>query len=179
MVDPKDDAGDLYRQAIADYDANTTAYTDLQNTRDFNEAQVTGLKGLDLICQAATCSAMHLFSTHPEEIVGYETNIPTLDKLIEIKKTMSNVILLAKFEKNYDLASKYANALAAMGFRLYKERDAYVELDAGEDFLGTGNDSLIEITKAQHADDKLTIQARCTQSGWKNSRIPSNRCGRC
>jgi hypothetical protein len=155
MTDPKDDAGDLYRLAVADYDAHMTKYKEMQSTRDFDESQVADLKAFDFICQAATSSSMHLFVTHPEEVVGYNTSVDTLDKLGDIVLAMANAASLAKFDKNYEVANKYANGLASLGYRLYKERCANIELDAGENYMGTGIRLLTDIAKAENASGKV------------------------
>jgi len=160
MNNPKEDAGDLYRKAIADFDAHPTLYTELRNPSeagDFEESEVAELKGLGFICDAATCSSMHLFSTHPDEVVGFSSTVPTLDKLSLIAEAMGKVALKAKSASppNYAIASKYANALTAMGFNLYKERVALCELDAGESFMGQGLRELKEIDEKEHATAKL------------------------
>jgi hypothetical protein len=169
MNNPKDDAGDLYRQAIADLDAHETLYASLQsgaNADDFDESEVAELKGLGFICQAATCSSMHLFSTRPDEVVGFTNPVVTLDKLSQIANAMGKVALKAKSATppNYEVAGKYANALAAMGYNLYKERVALCELDAGESFMGQGLSEMISIDKALHSTAKLeSAQAMDTQ----------------
>lgn len=162
MTSAKDDAGDLYRQAIADFDAHATLYAALQKPDDFDESEVAELKGMGLMTQAATCSSMHLFSTHPDEVVGFNTKVVTLDKLTQIAGAMGKVCLRAKGSTppNYAVAAKYANALAALGYNLYKERVAWCELDAGEGFMGSGLRELSSIDKAEHADAKMqAVQA--------------------
>jgi hypothetical protein len=163
VLDPmnnlQDDAGALYRQAIADYQANQSAYEDLQKTKDFNEASIEARPGLKALVKAAACPTMDLFRSKPDDVVGFVSSIPELDDLDEISKTVGSVIALAKYEKRYDVASKYANALAALGYHLYRERLAYIELSAGENDLGTGLAALLEIAQAQQADDKInTLQ---------------------
>lgn len=175
MNDPRDDAGSLYRQAIDDYDQHKDLYQQLQNPSDFDEAKIAQLKGLDLICQAASSSSMHLLSTDPGEAVGYPTNVAALDKLNDLAKTLSDVGLIYKADQNYELATKYANALAAMGYRLYKERVAYCELDAGESALGAGNQMLLEIAQAEHDEAKAQLQGALKQrrmDEFKNSIQP-------
>jgi hypothetical protein len=177
MTNPKEDAGDLYRKAIADFDAHPTLYTSLRapaDAEDFDESEIAELKGLDCICQAATCSSMHLFSNHPDEVVGYNSVIPTLDKLTALADAMGKVALKAKSATtpNYALASKYANALAAMGYNLYKERVALCELDAGEAFMGAGLREMVSIDKAEHATAKMeAAQAMDAQRQQESSTI--------
>jgi hypothetical protein len=163
MTDMKDDAGQLYRDAAKDYDNHRTEYEQLQATRDFDdetEAVIRQLKGFDMIVQAGQCPTMDLFASKPEEIVGFNTEVAVLSKLQLLSSAMENVINLAKLPdvKRYDVARKFANALAAMGYHLYKERVAYVELSAGEDFLGAGSDSLLSIAKAEHSAGKMAVQ---------------------
>jgi hypothetical protein len=163
MDDPKNDAGDLYRQAAADYDNHQPAYHDLQTAQEFNAAAVEELKGIDLICQATTASSMHLFSNKPEEVVGFDSAVPVLDKLGQIEKAMALSATLAKLEETHprrlDLARKYATAIEAMGYRLYQERAALVELDLGEQFMGEGRDLLIEIAHAEKNESAVEAQS--------------------
>ena len=158
MTDLKDDAGDLYRDAISDYERHKTAYQNLQTTKDFDEAAIAELKGLDDLVQAAGCPAMDLFKSKPDDVVGFATSVPALDDLDEIAKSVGSVIALAKYEKRYDVASKYANALAALGYHLYMERVAYIELSAGENYLGTGLAAILEIAQAEKMDAKISAE---------------------
>jgi hypothetical protein len=163
MNDPKNDAGDLYRQAAADFDNHQTDYKELQTATDFDAAQVEQMKGIDLICQAATASSMHLFSTKPQEVVGFDTTVPVLDKLGEIETAMTHAIMLAKAmdakPRRLDLARKYATAIEAMGYRLYQERAALIELDLAEKFMGESGELLTEIAQAEHNDSATAAQA--------------------
>jgi hypothetical protein len=154
MNDLKDDAGDLYRHAIADFHRHPELYKSLQDTREFDEAQVAELAGMDDLVKASGCPTMDLFKSRPELVVGFDSTVSDLDDLSEIGKAVGNVISLAKYEKNYDLAHKYANALAALGYHLYQERAAYIELTAGNNFLGTGTDAMIAIAKLEKLDGK-------------------------
>jgi hypothetical protein len=156
MTDLKDDAGDLYRHAISDYQRHKTAYQELQKTRDFDESDIAELAGMDDLVKAAACPAMDLFRSKPDEIVGYSTSVDSLDDLEEIKKAVENVIALAMYDKRYDVAHKYANALMALGYHLYVERVAYIELSAAENFMGTGCAALLQTAKAEHADAKIS-----------------------
>jgi hypothetical protein len=157
MDDLKDDAGDLYRQAIADYQNHKTEYEELQKTRDFDDttvAQINQMAGMNDLVQAARCPVMNLFKSKPDELVGYTTTVPELQDLQEIARTAENVIALAKYDKRYDIAHKYANALAALGYHLYVERDAYLELSAAENYLGTGAASMLSVAQAEHGDTR-------------------------
>jgi hypothetical protein len=154
----KDNAGDLYRQAIADYERNKIGYENAEKSQDLNEANVGSLRGLDLLVSAAHSSSMDLFKSKPDEIVGFNTNVPALDDLEDIAKTAEHLLVLAKVDQNYDLARKYANAVGALGYHLYKERIALVELDKAEELMGDGSAALKSIAQAEHADDKVSAQ---------------------
>jgi hypothetical protein len=155
MTNLKDDAGELYRHAISDYERHKTAYQELQKTRDFDETDIAELAGMDDLVKAAGCPSMDLFKSKPDDIVGYSTSVDALDDLEEIKKAVENVIALAMYDKRYDVAHKYANGLAALGYHLYTERVTYIELSAAENFMGTGCAALLQTAKAEHADSKI------------------------
>jgi hypothetical protein len=163
MNDPKNDAGDLYRPAAADFDNHQTDYQDLQKATDFDADKVGQLKGIDFICQATTASSMHLFSNKPEEVVGFDSTVAVLDKLGEIETAMTHEIMLAKAldtkPRRLDLARKYATAIEAMGYRLYQERAALIELDLAEKFLGESGELLTEIDRDEHNDIAASAQA--------------------
>ena len=154
----KDNAGDLYRQAIADYERNKIGYENAQKSQDLNDANTGSLNGLDLLVTAAGCASMDLFKSKPDEVVGFDTDVTALDDLGEIAKTAEHLLVLAKVDQNYDLAHKYANAVGALGYHLYKERIALVELQKGIELMGDGSAALKSIAQAQHADDKIAIQ---------------------
>jgi hypothetical protein len=162
MNDPKNDAGDLYRQAAADFDNHQTEYVNLQTATDFDPVAIEELKGIDAICQATKASSMHLFSTHPEEVVGFDNSVAVLDKLGEIETAMTHAIMSAKAidakPRRLDLARKYATAIEAMGYRLYQERAALIELDQAEKFMGEGSELLTEIARAEQNDAAVSAQ---------------------
>jgi hypothetical protein len=155
MTNLGDNAGDLYRHAIADYQNHTSQYQDLQSAQNFNQEKIDGLAGMNDLVKAAGCPAMDLFKSKPDEIVGFNTNVDALDDLQEIARATANIAMRAYGDKNYDAAHTYSNALAALGLHLYQERIAYAELSAGEDDLGTGIGGLIEIDRAKQDDLKL------------------------
>jgi hypothetical protein len=154
MNNLKDDAGDLYRQASADYERNKTLYETLQKARDLNEVDYASLAGLNDLVQAAGCPSMDLFKSKPAEAVGFAPSVTVLDDLEEIAKAAQRVAALAKVDKNYDLARKYAEAVQALGWHLYKERVVYDELSTAESLLGSSDRQLSDIDQDQNLPDK-------------------------
>ena len=153
-LDVKDDAGDYYRDAIADYKAHRTSYEGLLTAKDFDPAETAQIKGLDAIVKAADCQSSLFYSRSPKdmkEVINFKSNVDDLDNLSAIGKSLGNAIALAKYEREYGEATKYANGLLAMGYNLYQERLAYVELSTGESMMGVAAASLKSIYEAEKA----------------------------
>jgi len=151
-----DDAGDLYRQAAADYAANKQVYEAMSSAHSLAESNYESLTGLRDILKAADCRSMDLFRTKPQEVVGYETDVMVLFNLQKAAEAAELVAALAKAENQFDIARKYAQAVWVLGYRLYQERAAFVELDTGESLLGAADHLLIELDEKQSMPDKLT-----------------------
>jgi hypothetical protein len=137
-VKPLGDAGDLYRKAIADYQANQQAYDALAGAKDLGPAAVEMPQGLRDVLAATDCPTMDLFRSRPELIVNYDQTIPALDALEAIGKAATNVALLAAFDKQYKTANEYGTAVLALGLNLYRERLTYDELSTGTSLMGSG-----------------------------------------
>lgn len=156
MNDLKDDTGDLYRQASADYERNTIVYDSLKKARDLKEVDYAGLAGLNNLLTAGGCPGMDLFKEKPEEVVGFETNVTVLDNLEALALAAEQVMLLAKVgpKPDYDLSRKYADAVFVLAYHLYKERGAYDELSKAESIFGAVDRVLIDLDRAQKLPDK-------------------------
>ncbi len=153
-------AGDLYRDAIADYNAHSAQYAELQKNQDYPSAEKSAsrLKGLDDLIKAIPCESMKLFVNQPDRVINFDAHPPDLEALDGLGKTAGSMIALAMYDKDYPVAIQYADAVLALGFHLYQERIAYPELSEGETLMGLGNDSLLTIAQAQHAASEVDIQ---------------------
>ena len=158
MNNLKDNAGDLYRQAAADYERSHTAYDGLKTATDLKEIDYAGLMGIDAVVKAGACPSMDLFRSKPEEAVGFATNVTVLDNLEKIALAMEQVVVLAKLEKQNEIARTYAQALLVLGYHLYQERVAYVELSKGESILGAANQLLVSLDEDENQNDKRAAQ---------------------
>jgi hypothetical protein len=169
MNDLKDDTGDLYRQASADFDRNKALYESLQKARDLKEVDYENLAGLNAVVTAGSCPAMDLFKSNPAEVVGFQTNVDVVDNLEDIAKAGEQVVVLLKLDKtseSYAKARKYAEAIEVLGYHLYKERAAYDELSKAESILGAVDRLLIDLDRAENMPDK-----EAAQKGFDDARL--------
>ncbi len=163
---PLGDAGDLYREAIADYRDHASAYEALTNTKDYRPAAVKQLKGFDDLAAAATCPTMDLFRSHPEAIINFgaptpdatpPSGIKELDDLQTLGNTAAYVASLAAYDKDYATAKRLGTAILALGLNLYRERMTYGELEAGISLMGIGSATLRSV--AEKSGDTATAAA--------------------
>src|SRR5678815_3167048 len=71
------DAGELYRQAIDEYDANTRQYDKYFRTPRTAPAEKP--KAVELLLQASRGSGMTLFSKTPSEVLNYNADTPAVE----------------------------------------------------------------------------------------------------
>lgn len=148
------DAGDFYRQAIADYQSSPSFYDRLAEARDFDPAIVAQRPGLKALVDATSCSTMNLFQTKPQEVVSYEPERAPLEAIDKVAMAAARVALLAGTNKDTATAKKYDEAVFSLGLKLYQERVVYDELIKGEGLMGIGAGGL------QRLADRANNQSR-------------------
>jgi hypothetical protein len=132
------DAGEVYRQAMDDYYANTRQYEKyLANTL---LAAKERPKGVELILAASRCSEMKLFARSPIEVLNYKAEDPAMQSIYALGRMANQRGMLHASNKGSEearkffdpqLARKYFDATFALGYQLYRERLAWSELEAG------------------------------------------------
>jgi hypothetical protein len=145
------DAGDFYRQAIADYQSSPSFYDQLAEARDFDPAVVAQRPGLKALLDAATCSTMNLFQATPQDVVNYESERAPLEAIEKVGMAAARIALLAGVNKDVATAKKYDAAVFSLGLKLYQERVVYDELLKGEGLMGVGAGGLQRL--AERAKD--------------------------
>jgi hypothetical protein len=124
-------AGEFYRQAIADYRANPSAYDDMATAKAPNPAAAPGLRAL---LDGTACREMDLFRSDPQSIVNYEAEKEPLMALDRVAHTAMQVALHSDPATDARLFS----AILLLGVKLHNERVVYAELATGEELVGIG-----------------------------------------
>jgi hypothetical protein len=121
MTDPRD-AGPIYREAINDY----LTHRDEYDNREPGETKSP--RGVELLVSATTCSGMNLFAEHPEELLS-----PDSDKagLKALEKLATRTLAMNLRQKDPSDAMRYADAVFALGAKLFNERVTVGELQMG------------------------------------------------
>src|ERR1700733_7652187 len=88
-----DDAGDFYRQAIDDYQANSAAYEALATATAPSTSDIVTRPGLKALLSASNCSTMELFRSHPELVVNYDRDKEPLAALDQVAHTAVQIAL--------------------------------------------------------------------------------------
>ena len=127
------DAGELYRQAIEEYEANRKAYgIHFSSPRT---AQADAPKALELLTQAARCSRMTLFVRTPGELLNYKPETPGVEAMEKLGGLANQVGLLHRIDKKPDEARRYFGVAFASGYHLYAERLSWAEFTAGVNLM--------------------------------------------
>jgi hypothetical protein len=144
---PQDDPGDsgeLYRQAIALYQDQSTRCEEFAKDPRGNPPPA-----IQLVLDAAGKSSMQLFSKTPEQFIDYKAldQHPPLDDLYSMGMTM-NVAGL-RFQQTGDLPSarQYFRAVYALGQNLARERLVYDEYQKGIGLMGGSLQGLLDCEK--------------------------------
>jgi hypothetical protein len=141
------DAGDLYRQVIDEYEANTRQYE--KYLKSPRTAQAEQPKAVQLLAQASRCSRMTLFSRTPSEVLNYNADTPPVEALQNIGRLANQLGLLYRIDKKPDEARRHFEAMFVLGYHLYSERLAWSEFSAGVNLM----------TDAAHGLAKLETDA--------------------
>jgi hypothetical protein len=123
------DAGDLYREAMHDYDVNTQQYKDWEDNP--NSALAADPAGVEKIVAARDCAKMNLFAKEPSELINYENDHPSLTAIHTVGTLMDQMALLAGASNDTAKAKKYGEALFALGYNLARERVRFEEWNEG------------------------------------------------
>src|SRR5437870_3505550 len=127
------DSGDLYRNAIEEYQANRRAYDKYFSSP--RSAQANKPKAVELLTQAARCSNMTLFSRTPGELLNYLPETPGVEAVERIGRMANQLGLLYRLDKDPQPARRYFEAMFALGYHLYTERLAWSEFTAGVNLM--------------------------------------------
>ena len=148
-------AGEHYRQAIADYLASEREYDNVLRIQGAAYRQAAQqLKGVDLVLQAAKCSKMDLYASKPKDVANYERSRPGLDAIQMIGQIV-NRLAASLAKEDPKRAKEYAEALFLLGRRLYEERVVFLEYTVGIDLMANAANTM---AKQTHADDKARAE---------------------
>ena len=122
------DAGEKYRAAIAEYQADAKHYDVWSNNA--KAALDAKPHAVELVVEAADCGTMNLFRRSPGEVISYDTDLPPLEMIDRLgRMCVQRGMLLRKTQP--DDARRYLAAAFALGYRLYSERLVWQEFNAG------------------------------------------------
>jgi hypothetical protein len=156
MNDPRD-AGELYRAAIDDEQANIAAYAALESTDILDPAAVAARPGLAKLRDATRCSKMTLFRANPQEILNYDPDKLPLEAIAHLAKTAERIAALSMEKNDETSAGWWYASVFSLGLKLYEERVCYAELTIGEELMGIGTVGLQHL--AQHQKLSAIIQS--------------------
>jgi hypothetical protein len=137
------DAGDLYRQAIDEYEANTRQYDKYFRTP--RTAQAEKPKAVDLLLQASRCSGMTLFSRTPSEVLNYSPDTPAVEAIEKVGRMANQLGLLYRLDKKPAEARRHFEAMFVLGYHLYTERLAWSEFAAGVNLMADAARGLAKV----------------------------------
>ena len=135
-------AGELYQQAIDEYQKSSKSYEELAA----GNGPVP--RGVELVAQAADCGQMHLFDRHLNEIINYNDHKPWIDALAALGQATSDIGLRLR-DSDVSASQKYFAAAFLLGERLYQERIAWPEVAQGLSIMSTAAGGLAELAEKQ------------------------------
>lgn len=127
-------AGELYREAVAEYMKNPTLY---KPGGKIEISIVSGLPAFRKILEASHCSKADIFRSHPAEIISFQPTAPALEAMNDLYMKMMNISQHYLVSKQYDDSRRYAEALFTMGARMADERLTYRQFHTGMAMMAT------------------------------------------
>jgi len=148
------DSGDVYRQAIHEYEANRRAYDKyFANPRS---AQAEKPKAVELLVEASRCADMTLFAKTPSELLNYRPETPGVEAMEKLGRMANQIGLLYRLDKKPQEARRYFGAMFALGHHLFSERVAWIEFTAGVNLTADAARGLAKV----EADENNTDRAK-------------------
>jgi hypothetical protein len=147
-----EDAGDIYRQAIAEHEKRSFVYDKYKD--HVRQALTDNPPAVQLLLQAAERTHATLFSPRPEEIVNYDNMQDPIEGLYAVGMIANNMGLVYVSDKKYTEAQPYLRAAFILGQRLYDERLRFVEYYRGTDLMTSAVTAMQTIAKAKGEKDK-------------------------
>jgi hypothetical protein len=142
-TDDNCDAADLYRQAIAEYDKAPDSY------RELNQDHLGQLTACTPIIKAMHCKNLTLFASHPDEVINFEREKPPIAALMQVGEALG---IRAQYEitaGDSTTSTREAQAVFALGAKLFNERVVYEEFEAGLALMGDADTVLLKIAEKQ------------------------------
>jgi hypothetical protein len=131
-----EDAGAIYRRAIAAFAAEPTVYTDF--ARGGRERDLEFIPAIYILAQATGCESGDIFASDPGRIVTLANEKPDLEALVSLAACARRAGMLLAPRKPADAMQLY-EAVFSLGAKLYRERLTYEELDAGLTMMAEGS----------------------------------------
>ena len=157
MMEENCDAGDLYRRAIEEHDANPRAYE--KYFKSPRTAQAEKPKAVELLTQATRCSNARLFSQTPSELLNYKADTPAVETIERLGRIANQVGLLHRLDKKPQEARRYFEAMFVLGYHLYAERVAWSEFTAGVNLMADAARGLARLeTDAGNPDRAASLE---------------------
>jgi hypothetical protein len=142
-TDDNCDAADLYRQAIAEYDKAPQLY---QNVDPQNPGQLIACTP---IISATHCKNLTLFASHPDEVVNFDREKQPIAALMQIGETLGIRAQYELAQGDQTTSTREAQAVFALGAKLFQERIVYEEFEAGLALMGDADSVLLKIAEKQ------------------------------
>lgn len=178
------DAGDLYREAIADYQDNTTLYESAMQEGDVGKLK--SLPGVQKLLAARAMRTATIFAKDPKASIQIqEFRPPNLDALLKVSDaTALCASRLALTDQK--AATDYANAVFSLGYKLFEERVRFMEAESGIGQMGTAlavlksmamekNDTILADRFGKFDDERREVYEKRLVPMWKVIVSPDTR----
>lgn len=151
------DAADLYRQAADDYDANKQPCDTFFQAIGKSAGDPAPPGPIALILKGAACKSLALFSPSPQELVNYDSRLPTLEALGKVgdDTVSAGMAYKARVAKDpseeakhdREKAMEYFQAAFALGQKLYHERITFDEYSVGVGAMAAAAEEMAAISQ--------------------------------
>jgi hypothetical protein len=152
LMEENCDAGEIYRQAIEEYDANARAYEKYFRTP--RSAQAEKPRAVELLTQATRCSNAKLFVQTPSELLNYKPDTPAVETVERLGRIANQVGLLDRLDKKPQEARRYFEAMFVLGYHLYGERVAWSEFTAGVNLMADAARGIAKLERDANNPDR-------------------------
>ncbi|HXE53848.1 MAG TPA: hypothetical protein VN541_12575 [Tepidisphaeraceae bacterium] len=138
------DAGQLYRQALIQFQANPRPYNDPIHASAFD------LPAVQLMVDATDCGRAEIFGAHLQQLINYNNEQPEIDAFIKMADAASIVGMGHAVDNNPDQAMPYFRAVFALGRRLFNERITWREMSAGLSIMSEATVGMAKLADQKH-----------------------------
>jgi len=143
LVSGASDGGAAYQEALAIYETDRYEYGRYDRIRSTKSDQAKRWgKIVELVAKGSQAGGTVVLGGRPADAINYDGEYGKAQSLRKIGRAVLRLSLLHSAEGGKDTSRELAQAVFALGAKMYYERLTFSELDAAQELMGSGADWL-------------------------------------